>query len=78
VVQEVFVECDVSPGMFSDELVVQVAGHEYLVPKERVRSNGSGGSAVRAKLVTDNDGEWVVLPTEYGETVSRKLVKVRE
>ncbi len=73
---EVFVECEVSPGMFSDELVVQVAGREYFVPKDRVRSGGHGRSSVRAKLIKDNDGEWVVLPTEYGETVSKRLVKI--
>lgn len=75
-VQEIFVECEVSPGMFSDEVVVQVAGREYFVPKDRVRPNGQGRGAVRAKLVKDGDGEWVVLPTEYAETLSKGQVKI--
>lgn len=72
---EVLVECESSPGMFSDEVVVQVAGREFLVPSDRVRK-GKDGSVVRAKLVHAHDGEWVVLPTVYSDAVSRAQVHV--
>jgi len=72
---DVLIECEASPGVFSDEVVVQVAGREFLVPKDRV-AQSNGTSTVKAQLVSSADGDWVVLPTEYRDVVNKGQVKV--
>lgn len=72
---DVLIECEASPGMFSDEVVVQVGGREYVVPKDRV-TQSAGAATVKVKLVTADDGEWIVLPTQYRDVVSKGQVKV--
>lgn len=74
---EVFVECGVSEGMFSDEAIVEVAERSFIVPKAEVRSGSDPRRGrVRAKLVKNDSGEWIVLPTEYSDSVSKSLAKI--
>jgi len=74
---EVFVECEVSEGVFSDEAVVRVADRSYVVPKGEVRAGtGSTKGRVRAKLVRSGGDEWVVLPTDYSESVYKSRVTI--
>lgn len=74
---EVLVECEVSQGMFSDEAIVEVADQAYVVPMSEVRMTpGSKRGTVRAKLVKNTNGEWVVLPTNYSDSIARSLTKL--
>jgi len=75
--KEVLVECDVFEGMFSDEAVVEVADFSYVVPKSNVQGNPGQRGRVKARLVTRSDGEWVVLPTNYADTISAKGLSIQ-
>jgi hypothetical protein len=75
--QEVLVECDVFEGMFSDEAVVEVADQSYIVPKDQVtvgtdRTKGR----VRARLVGNAEEKWIVLPTNYSDSIPAARAKV--
>lgn len=74
---EVFIECGVSEGMFSDEAIVEIAERSFIVPKAEVRPGPDPQRGrVRARLVSNQGGEWVVLPTEYSDSISRSLARI--
>jgi hypothetical protein len=75
--EEVFVECDVTEGMFSDEAVVELADQAFVVPKASVRfASESKRGRVRARLVKNDLGEWIVLPTNYSESIPSKAAVI--
>jgi hypothetical protein len=63
--------------MFSDEAVIELAEQSFVVPKAAVRpgvANDQG--SVRARLVRDEEREWIVLPTDYSALIPRSKVKI--
>lgn len=75
--KEVFVECEVFEGMFSDEAVVEVADFSYVVPKSKVQGQPGQRGRVKARVVSRSDGEWVVLPTNYADTIPAKGLAIQ-
>ncbi len=74
--REVFVDCNVFEGMFSDEAVVELADASYIVPKHEVVETAGEKGKVKATLLTRSDGEWVVLPTSYSDTIPSDKVTI--
>lgn len=70
--REVYIACNVQEGMFSDEAVVEIADQWFVVPKAEVRNWKSGRGEVRAKLFVRDKQEWIVLPTNYSDSVPRR------
>jgi len=70
--KEVYIACNVQEGMFSDEAVVEVSGEFFVVPKSEVRNWENGRGEVRAKLFARDEKEWLVLPTNYSDSVPRR------
>ena len=69
---DVFVECEVTEGMFSDEAVVELADRTFVVPKATIQSGASDRRPrVRARLIKDGGKEWIVLPTVYSDSIPR-------
>lgn len=68
---DVVVQCEVNPGIFSDESVVtvrDVVGRElsYSVPQASVSDKG-----VCAKVLSKTDDHiWVSLPTNYRDSIA--------
>lgn len=63
--RETWLECEVKPGIFSDELVVEVTTADgttkaYTVPKEEVADN-----KVRVKVGEKDGMKWAKLPTDH-------------
>lgn len=74
--KEVLVDCNVFEGMFSDEVVVELADASYIVPKQKIVDQTGDKGRVKATLLTRDDGEWVVLPTSYSDTIPSNKVKI--
>ena len=69
--QKQWIECRVSPGMFSDERAVEVGGRSFFVDEKSVRNAQEDGRAeIEVLIVLREDGEkWAVLPTRFREAV---------
>lgn len=76
--ENVQVECEVFEGMFSDEAVVELADVSYVVPKSNVIGKPGGRGRLKAQLVTRSDGKWVVLPTNYADTIPAKGLSIQQ
>jgi hypothetical protein len=70
--QQVYIACNVQEGMFSDEAVIEIADQFFIVPKSEVRNWNNGKGEVRAKLFVKGKEEWIVLPTNYSDSVPRR------
>jgi hypothetical protein len=65
-----WIECRVSPGMFSDERAVELGERSFFVDEGAVRNVGQDGRAeVEVQLVERGGEKWAVLPTSSRETV---------
>lgn len=80
--KEVFVKCRLYRGMFSDESVVEfprVSGENtFIVPKAKVSEESPGHGRLKAKLLTRGDERWVILPTDYSDSVPASQVDLVE
>jgi hypothetical protein len=67
---KVWIECRVSPGMFSDERTVEVGGRSFFVEEGAVRNVGPDGRGEVEVTVVERDGKrWAVIPTNTKESV---------
>ena len=64
-----WIECRVTPGMFSDERTVEVRGRSFFVEKNVVRSEKNGSGQVEVIIVEKNGEKWAVLPTPTRESI---------
>lgn len=64
-----WIRCRVTPGMFSDERTIEIAGRSYFVDERWVRNVAADGAGeVEVTIVRDDGCEWVVLPTSDRES----------
>ena len=67
---KVWMRCQVSPGMFSDERTVEVEGRYFFVEEVSVRNVGADGWGELEVTIIERDGHrWAVLPTNYSDSV---------
>ena len=66
-----WIECRVSPGMFSDERAVEIGGRSFFVDEKSIRNAQPDGRAeVEVVILVREDGKrWAVLPTSSREAV---------
>lgn len=65
-----WIECRVSPGMFSDERAVELCERSFFVEKKSIRHEQNDGRAEVEVLIVERAGKrWAVLPTNFRETV---------
>ena len=78
---ESWLRCSVSQGMFSDELAVTIPGSSdadertsVFVPRDLVRPPTPGRTEghVRVQAYQQDSTWWVILPTEYGLAIPVK------
>lgn len=63
-----WIPCGVSPGMFSDERVVEINDRTFFVNEKSVRSV-EGRDEVEVTIVERDGQKWAVLPTSAREMV---------
>lgn len=65
---ENWLKCDVTTeGMFSDELVVAIAGRSFFVPRDQVEGKVGSSGKLRVRVVPQEpcaNNRLVILPTE--------------
>ena len=64
-----WIECRVSPGMFSDERIVGFGDRSFFVEEKSVRNEKDGRGEVEVKIVEFNGKKWAVLPTNYSDSI---------
>ena len=64
-----WIECGVSPGMFSNEYVVEVSGRSYFVEEGSVRNVEGDRGELWVTIIERDDLKWAILPTTVRETV---------
>jgi hypothetical protein len=67
--EERWIRCGVRPGMFSNEAVVELGGHYYVVERDAVRNMVGERGELRVKIIHIDGREWAVLPTNYSDSV---------
>ncbi len=67
--QKRWIPCEVYPGMFSDELVVEIDDRSFFVGRDAVRRHEGNRGEVLVTIVDANGGTWAVIPTTTRETV---------
>ena len=67
---KVWMRCQVSPGMFSNERTVEVEGRYFFVEAASVRNVGADGWGELEVTVFEREGrKWAVIPTNYRDSV---------
>ena len=67
---KVWMRCQVSLGMFSNERTVEVDGRYFFVEEAAVRNVGADGWGEVEVTVFESEGrKWAVIPTDYKEIV---------
>ncbi len=78
---ERWLRCSISPGMFTNELVVKTEqGRSFFVPREFVEGNVGSPGRVRVRLLSSESGTWVIMPSEdlaQVEVMSNQLETIR-
>ena len=64
-----WIECGVSPGMFSNEYVVEVSGRSYFVEENSVRNVEGDRGELWVTIIERDDRKWAILPTSAREMV---------
>ncbi len=64
-----WIQCRISPGMFSDERTVEVDDRAFFVNKASVREEGDGNGCVEVKVVEVDGQKWAVMPTSTRESI---------
>jgi hypothetical protein len=67
--QDRWIVCRVYPGMFSDELVVQIAEQFFFVERSSVRNVQAGAGELQVQVVHVDGVDWAVLPTTMKDSV---------
>ena len=67
---EQWIDCQVFPGMFSDERAVQVGKDSYFVDANVVRSGRDHAGKLRVIVVEGAGGKkWAILPTNMRDSI---------
>ena len=64
-----WIACGVSPGMFSDERLVEVNDRTFFVDEGSVRNVKEGHGEVHVTVFEIDGKPWAMLPTNTRETV---------
>ena len=64
-----WIPCRVYPGMFSDELVVEIGDRSFFVSCDAVRKHEGDRGEVLVTIVEVDGRKWAVVPTSTRETV---------
>lgn len=72
--EDAWFKCQVRKGMFSDERLITYRltnGEEYSdwVPADKVRGENAPNGAVRVKAYELDGVLWVMLPTDYSDSI---------
>lgn len=67
--QQKWITCMVYPGMFSDELVVEINDRSFFVSRDAVRKRQGDRGEILVTVVEADGKEWAVVPTSTSETV---------
>ncbi len=67
------IACEISKGMFSDEVVVRihVRGQDvsFFVPSEFVRRDGESSGRLSVQVVRNESQPWAIVPNESRTTI---------
>ena len=66
---KMWIKCRVRPGMFSDELTVEVNGRSFFVNVGSVRKRVGDEGEVEVNIVEIDNKKWAEMPTNTRETV---------
>lgn len=64
-----WIKCQVYPGMFSDERVVEVGDREFFVEVNSLRNVKGEAGEVEVGVVEIDNHEWAVMPTRMVEMI---------
>ena len=64
-----WIPCRTYPGMFSDELVVELDERSFFVARDAVRGQAGDHAEVLVTIVEIDGKEWALMPTSTKEAV---------
>lgn len=67
--EQVWLDCQVFPGMFSNECIVEYQGRSYFVENTAVQKTKDNKGKVLVAIIEINGQKWGVMPTCNRETV---------
>ena len=67
--QSQWIPCRVYPGMFSDEVVVEINNHSFFVPKHEVKKENDDHGTIHVTIIEFRGKRWAVVPTNTMESI---------